>query len=481
VRFLSCPDSFNSFYSWFLSFLFLNFLTDRFFGMLLAHPFPTVVLKPRKAQPFYGRHPWVLDSAVARILGRAEDGEVVDLQADDGKWIARGIYNGKSRIRVRLYTWDPTEELDGAFWSERITNAWRFREELSLGRETASDGVAFPADSTSARARSASITLHPPPSTHSARMIFSEGDSLSGLIVDRYGDYLVVQVTALAIAMRLPLVIKQLVELAQPRGILLRTERDIVRAEGFELPSEPLAWGELPPGPIEIVDRGLRFAVDLSSGQKTGFYLDQRDNRYAAAGYLKGRKVLDMFCYTGGFSLAAAAWGGAKEVLGIDSSARAIATAQVNAAANGLGNIQFEVGEGFETLQRLGRCERSEVGCQTSEPATHHPSPATLFGAVILDPPKFAHGRSKVDDALRAYYRLNRLALDVLEPGGILVTCSCSGHVSRDDFFQMLMAVAQQSRRDIQILEQRGASADHPVSVTCPETEYLKCFICRVG
>jgi 23S rRNA (cytosine1962-C5)-methyltransferase len=177
---------------------------------------------------------------------------------------------------------------------------------------------------------------------------------------------------------------------------------------------------------------------------------------------MNGCRVLDMFCYTGGFSLAAAALGKAREVLGFDTSQQAVAQARTNAERNGLSNVRFESGDAFETLHALKTA-------------------GERFDGIVLDPPKFARSRAAVDDALRAYARLNRLALDVLAPGGILVTCSCSGHVTRDDFFFMLVSVAQQSGRDIQVLEQRGAAADHPVSVTCPETEYLKCFVCRVS
>jgi 23S rRNA (cytosine1962-C5)-methyltransferase len=177
---------------------------------------------------------------------------------------------------------------------------------------------------------------------------------------------------------------------------------------------------------------------------------------------MRDRRVLDMFCYTGGFSLAAARLGNAREVQGFDTSQRAVAQARMNAERNVAVNVRFECGDAFETLHALKAA-------------------GERFDGVILDPPKFAKSRSAVDDALRAYARLNCAALDVLSPGGTLVTCSCSGHVTRDDFFFMLVHVAQQTRRDIQVLEQRGASADHPVSVTCPETEYLKCFICRVG
>ena len=217
-------------------------------------------------------------------------------------------------------------------------------------------------------------------------LVFSEGDGLSGLIVDRYGDYLVVQVTALAMAVRLPQIVPMLVDLARPQGILLRTERDIVRAEGLDL-ATGLPGAACRRGRSRFVDQGLRYGVDLAEGQKTGLYLDQRENRAAAARYMRGRRVLDMFCYTGGFSLAAAAVGKAREVLGFDSSQRAVAQARANAERNGLANVRFESGDAFETLHALKTA-------------------GERFDGIVLDPPKFARSRGAVDDALRAYARL---------------------------------------------------------------------------
>ena len=234
-----------------------------------------------------------------------------------------------------------------------------------------------------------------------ARLVFSEGDGLSGLIVDRYGDFLAVQVTALAMALRLPQIVPMLVELVRPQGVLLRTERDIVRAEGLEL-APGLAWGRLPDRPVEIVDQGLRYEVDLAEGQKTGLYLDQRENRTAAARYMSGRRMLDMFCYTGGFSLSAAV-GKVREVRGFDSSQRAVAQAQANAQRNGLNNLRFESGDAFETLHAMKTA-------------------GERFDGIVLDPPKFARSRAAVEDALRAYARLNRLAINVLrqrDPGDL--------------------------------------------------------------
>jgi 23S rRNA (cytosine1962-C5)-methyltransferase len=389
-----------------------------------------LIVKPRKAAPFHGRHPWVLDSAIARIEGDPADGDIVELISDKGKWIARGIYNSQSRIRARLYTWNATDLLDDAFWRKRLTAAIEHRRQLGY------------ADRNGA-----------------ARLVYSEGDSLSGLIVDRYGDYLSIQVTALAVAARLDAIVALLVDMLQPKGIMIRTEKGVAQAEGITL-RDGLYWGEAPAGPVFIEENGLKFGVDLGEGQKTGFYLDQRENRRVAASYLAGRKVLDMCCYSGGFSLTAAKLGGASSVLGIDTSAKAVALAEGNAALNEISNVRFQTGDVFDALDAFAGKQR--------------------FDAVVLDPPKFARSRQTADDALRAYHRLNRRGIDLLSPGGILVTCSCSGHVSREDFLYMLVGVAQKTGRDLQILEQRGASPDHPVSATCLETEYLKCFICRV-
>lgn len=390
-----------------------------------------VVLKPRKARPFFGRHPWVLDSAVMRVEGQPADGAVVDLIADNGKFVARGLYNSQSRIRVRLYTWTAGEVLDADFWRSRIQRAVEQRRRLGYDR---ADG--------------------------GARLVYSEADGLSGLVVDRYGQYLVVLVTALAIATRIDELLPILSEVTGARGIAVRNDKALARMEGLTGEDER-AWGQLPHEPTFIDENGLRFGVELGLGQKTGFYLDQRENRRAVAEYVRGGRVLDMFCYTGGFSLAAAHLGGASEVLGVDSSQKAIALAQAGAELNSLPQVRFEVADCFDALDELVR--RREQ-----------------FDMVILDPPKFTRNRRSVDDALRAYHRINRLAITLLPRGGTLVTCSCSGSVSREDFLYMLAGVAQQSGRDIQILEQRGAAPDHPISATCLETEYLKCFICRV-
>jgi len=396
-------------------------------------PTATIHLKPKRARPFFGRHPWVLDTAVLRVDGAPAAGDVVDLATHDGTFVARGLWNSSSKLRVRLYAFDPATRLDDAFWEARIAAAVRLRKTLGLD---APDGA--------------------------VRLVNSEGDDLSGLIVDRYGGYLAVQVTALAMARRLDTICDSLQSLLAPRGILLRgAERGLAKLEGLHL-ADRLVRGVAPDGPIFVAERGLTFGIDLTEGQKTGFYLDQRDNRRAAAGYAQGRRVLDMFCYSGGFSVACAVLGGAASVLAVDSSAKATALARANADLSGAANVTVETADAFEKLDALAAA-------------------GERFGMIVLDPPKFARSRASLDDALRAYHRINRVAVGLLEPGGILVTCSCSGSVSREDFLHVLGGVAQRSRRSLQILECRGAAADHPVSASCLEGEYLKCVIARVA
>lgn len=400
-----------------------------------------VRLKPRKARPFYGRHPWVLDSAIAAVDGHAEDGDVVELLSERGEPIARGIYNSRSRIRVRLYSWQPQQRLDEEFWRGRIARA-----------------LALPARK---------LLDHP---SGAVRLVSSEADGLGGMVVDRYADHLMLHISALAMASRLETLVPLLMEQVAPRGLAVRVDRTMARYEGLAEKEDDAAlaqfeqrWqaGQPADDTVFIVEHGLRYGVDLATGQKSGFYLDQRDNRLAAARYMQGRSVLDVCCYSGGFSLAAIALGGATEALGIDASAKAVALAKANALLNDVKTAQFEVGDCFQTLQHLATERRR-------------------YGAVVLDPPKFAGQRGQVDKALRAYHQLNRMAVDLLDSDGILVTCSCSGYVTREDLLHVLAQVAQRSGRNIQVLEQRGAAPDHPVSVTCLENEYLKCLICCV-
>jgi 23S rRNA (cytosine1962-C5)-methyltransferase len=390
-----------------------------------------VVLQPRRARPFYGQHPWVYAGAIAEVRGNPEDGDVVDLCSHTGNFVARGIYNGRSKIRVRLYSWSPDVPLDRAFFQERLSAALALRGPI--------------------------LGLNGP--GRACRLVFSEADGLSGCTVDRYDRWLVVQFTGLGLARRRELLAELLVELVRPEGIYLRTERGIGRLEGLELQDGPL-WGSVPAEPVLVEEDGLRFLVHLTEGQKTGFYLDQRDNRRAVAALAAGRRVLDAFCYSGGFGLWAAR-AGAREVIGIDVSEPALALARANAEQNGLGNLSFVRGDVF-----------AQMGAMTEA--------GERFGLIVLDPPRFARERHAVEEALRGYRRLQTLALRLLESDGILATCCCSGLINADMLQDLLAQLAAEERRTIQVLDVRGQAADHPVSVACPESKYLKCIISRV-
>ena len=397
---------------------------------------PRVILKPRKALPFFGRHPWVFAGAVGSVEGSPQTGAEVALLSHEREFIARGLFNSQSNIQVRLYSWDGATPVDRDLLSGRLDAALAWRERLHSARGTE-------------RSRTAQ------------RLVYSEADGLSGLVVDRYSDWLLVQLTSAALAQRQETLIELLVEKLRPSGIWLRTEKGIGEAEGLEI-SDGLVSGREPPRPLFIEENGIQFGVDVVQGQKTGFYLDQSDNRLAVARYVRGHRVLDAFCYTGGFSLTAVKLGAAASSVGIDTSETALATARANAELNGIADhALFEKADVYNKLGQLaGTGDR--------------------FDTVILDPPKLVRHRAGVKKALRGYYSLNQLAVEVLNPGGMLVTCSCSGHVSRDDFEQMLASVAAGTKRHIQILEARGQAPDHPVSVSCLETSYLKCYICRV-
>lgn len=399
---------------------------------------PSVVVKPSRQFPFLSRHPWVHASSLAESSESFPLGQEVDLVQHDGTWLARGLFNPNSGLRVRLYTWDRQQGLDKAFFCTRIDQAIARRRLAGLLADPQGQGTL------------AGVTT-------AARLVFSESDGLSGLIVDQYADCLVVQIAAGAIALRQAALLEHLQQRLQPRAIFFRTDAKTAKKEGIEQ-QEGLASGEAPSEEILYDENGLRWAVDLVHGQKTGGYLDQRDNHAAAARYLAGRRVLDVCCYAGGFGLVAASRG-ATSVTGIDSSQRALDAAAANAQRNGVQNVSFEKADCFDYL----------AAAETTD-----------FDAVVLDPPRFAGSRRQVDAALRAYARLNRGALQRLPAGGVLVTNSCSGSVSRSDFLNMLVDVGRRAGRDITVLESRSAAADHPMRVSCPESDYLKCFICEV-
>ena len=393
---------------------------------------PRVVLKPKRAQPFFGRHPWVFVGAIDKLEGSPTDGAEVDLVSSAGTFVARGLFNSQSKIQVRLYSWDEAQPLDRDFWKVRIEKAVGLRHHvLHLDRSPAA----------------------------AYRVVFSEADFLSGMVVDRYADYLTIQFTSLAMAQRKELFAELLAAELNPKGIYLRTEKGIGKLEGLTLQDGPL-WGESPPTELTIEEHGLTFAVNLAEGQKTGYYLDQRDNRAVVARLCPGKRVLDAFCYAGGFGLYAAK-AGAERVVCVDASEAAIALAQKNFLRNAMANVEFVTANVFHHLADLAaRNER--------------------FDVIVLDPPKFARDRRAVPEAISGYRRLHSLAMKLLAPDGVLVSCCCSGLISSEELENVIGQCAIAAKRDLQILERRGPAPDHPVAITCRESGYLKCSISRV-
>ncbi len=374
------------------------------------------------------RHPWIFSGAITEVLGEPEAGTAVDVRSRDGTLLGRGLFNPHSQIRVRLYT-DRDEPLDAAFFAARVEAAARLRTEvLGLGDPKGA-----------------------------SRLVFSEGDHLSGLTVDRYGSYLVVLLTGLGISKHLEPILDALEGSLAPEGIVLRTEKGMAEAEGLII-EDGVLRGRMPEEPVEIVEGDLRFAVDLRTGQKTGFYLDQRENRRRAAAYAPGREVADVCSYSGGFSVAAT-WAGAERAVAVDVSQPALELAASNAERN-------DVAAAVETV-------RANAFDWLSEQAER----GRRYGMVVVDPPRFARSRRGVPAALKAYRRLNGLALRCLGEGGALVTFSCSGRVSEVDFQAAVAQAAEDAGRRLRFVERLAQAADHPVSSDCPESAYLKGFV----
>lgn len=399
---------------------------------------PTITLKPGREKPVRNRHPWIFSGAIARVDRDLENGDIVDVTSAGGDWLARGYINRRSQIQVRLLTWEEDEAIDEAFWQARLLQAIAGRAAL------AGD-----------------------PDTDAYRLVHGESDGLPGLVVDRYADWLVLQSLTLGIERVKPLLVDLLAELVEPVGIVERSDVDVRRKEGLR-PESGLLLGQLPGEDgalIEVRENGQRFLVDLLGGQKTGFYLDQRENRQRAmaAHYVAGRRVLNAFAYTGAFAVYALA-SGARSVINVDSSLESLALGERNLALNGFdpdGQAEGIVGNVFDVLR-----DWRAAGEQ--------------FDAIILDPPKFAQTQAQVERAARAYKDINLLAFQLLRPGGTLISFSCSGLVSADLFQKILFGAAIDAGRDAQIVERLSQGTDHPVLLSFPEGEYLKGLICRV-
>lgn len=376
-----------------------------------------------------------------RLDGDPAPGDIVTVAERSGEFLARGYWNPQSDIRIRLLTWRQDEPVDETFWRDRLARAIAVRHV-----ENRSHDLGAP---------------------NAYRLVNAESDGLPGLVVDRYGDWLVVQALTLGIAERKELLAGLLAEMLSPAGIFERSDVDVRQKEGLP-PEAGLLWGESPPEYIEIDENGRRFLVDVRQGHKTGFYLDQRENRAIIGDWFRSderasqRTVLNAFAYTGGFAVYALG-SLVKRVINVDSSAEALALARRNVALNGYqtNDDDFMEGDVFQVLRYY-----RDAGQQ--------------FDMIILDPPKFAQSPRQVENAARGYKDINLLAFRLLKPGGLLATFSCSGAVTADLFQKIVFSAVLDAGREAQIIRKLGQAPDHPVALTFPEGDYLKGLLCRV-
>ena len=384
-----------------------------------------VTLRKTRETRVRGGHPWIYASEIEKVEGTFENGDIVDVQDFRGKFIGRGFYNPQSQISLRILTRND-EPCDRAFFARRIREAWDYRK----------------------------LVCDP----ESCRLIYSESDFLPGLVVDKYADVLVLQSLSLGIDRIKDMIADLLMEIVKPAGIWERSDVPVRRLEGMEQ-TTGLLRGEVP-DLVEMKENGIIFGVDVKNGQKTGFFLDQKENRAAIKPYCKDAKVLDCFCHNGSFSLHAASFG-AKDVLGVDISEEALVVARENAARNGLTNVRFEAHNCFDLLRELTDANEK-------------------FDLVILDPPAFTKNKAALQSALRGYKEINLRGLKLVRPGGFLVTCSCSQHVLTDMFQDMINQAARDAKKRIRLVEYRTQALDHPLLPQSIETKYLKTMILQV-
>jgi 23S rRNA (cytosine1962-C5)-methyltransferase len=388
---------------------------------------PILTIKQAALRRLNTGHSWIFSNELTRVPKEFEPGRLVDVTSAKGEWIGRGYFNPRTLIAVRLLTRKPVA-IDETFFDQKIAKAQALRERLTPGEEA-------------------------------YRVVYDEADGLPGLIVDRYGSVLVAQFLTAGMERFSETILSLLVKRFKPTAVVARNDTASRILEG--LPQEKrLLYGK-PSPPIVIQKNGLAFEVDVFEGQKTGFFLDQSENYRCLDGLVQGGRILDAFCYTGAWGIHAARYG-AREVLGLDSSQKAIQLARANAERNGLGPIcTFKEEDVFDGLRRLHAA-------------------GDRFDAIILDPPSFARSRKEIKDALRGYKEINRVAMMLLSPGGTLVTCSCSHLISNEMFREMLASAAADAGRSFIIADWRTQARDHPVVLGIPETQYLKCVVLQV-
>jgi 23S rRNA (cytosine1962-C5)-methyltransferase len=385
-----------------------------------------VVLKPGREKSLKRRHPWVFSGAIAHVVGEPLGGDTVEVRDAAGERLALAAYSPSSQIRVRVWTFDAGESVDAAFFGIRLRRALALRAELPASKHT-----------------------------NALRLVHGESDGLPGLVVDRYGDVLVAQFLSAGTERWRDAILDALVELTGCEAVYEHSDAEVRKIEGLG-PRVGFVRGDRSAARCAIVEHGLNFRVDVEQGQKTGFFLDQRENRQRVRALAAGREVLDGFSYTGGFSICALA-GGAKRITAIESSAPAIEVARENLAANPLEatRVEFVQADVFAHLRVL-----RDRGAR--------------FGLIVLDPPKFAPTAAQAKNAARAYKDINLLAFKLLAPGGLLATFSCSGGVPAELFQSIVAGAALDAGVQAKIIERFTAAADHPVALEFPEGEYLK-------
>ena len=395
-----------------------------------AQMFSRVILKPGRHSSLLRHHPWVFSGAISEVKGNPAPGSLVEVFSCDGTWLAVGSYSPFSQIRVRIWSFMKGASMDAGFLREQLGSAMAARRQLLEGSEPTA-----------------------------CRLVNAESDGLPGLVVDRYGDFLVCQFLSMGAEFFKDEIVRHLEEATRARGIFERSDTDTRTLEGLDKTTGTL-WGEDPPELIEIDENGIRFLVDVRKGHKTGFYLDQRDNRKAVGEFSHDAEALNCFSYTGAFAMAAIK-GGAREVTNIDSSGEALDLALKVARLNGMDEKILAIEDDVFKVLRAMRDARRK------------------FDLIILDPPKFAASAKQLPKACRGYKDINMLAFRLLRPGGTLFTFSCSGHMTPDLFQKVVADAALDAGSDAQITAYLGQSSDHPVSLAFPEGQYLKGLVCR--
>ena len=393
----------------------------------------SIFLQKEREKSLLRRHPWIFSKAIDKIKGKAQSGEPVDVFSQDGRWLAKCAWSPDSQIRLRVWSFDRDEQIDTDFFIRKLSAA-------AQGRQALISRLALSA----------------------YRLVAAESDGLPGITIDRYNNFLVCQLLSAGAEYHRDQLLEALKHLYPECSIYERSDVAVRKKEGLA-ERKGVLWGETPPDELVIEENnGVRILVDIKGGHKTGFYLDQRDNRAIAGRYADGRKVLNCFCYTGGFGVYALK-GGASEVVNVDVSESALVLARRNAELNQLDltRAHFEKQDVFKLLREYR--ERGEK-----------------FDMIVLDPPKFAESKAQLDGACRGYKDINLLACQLLNPDGILLTFSCSGLMTADLFQKIVADAALDAGREAQILERMGQAADHPIATPYPEGFYLKGLVVRV-